>query len=128
MNCKTMAAVWPPSAVVAAKAGHRPMSPLQAIRKKCLDCAGDQYLEVKLCEAVACPLWPFRSGQHPYTKTRLQEAGVGERAPGATDAPSAAPASTTARQQASLRESGACGVIARPHARKIAAARALAQA
>ena len=69
-----LAAVWPPTATVAASAGHKPMSPMQAIRRKCLDCSGGQIVEVKLCEAIACPLWPFRAGRHPYTKTRVLEA------------------------------------------------------
>jgi hypothetical protein len=74
MNRTELAAIWPPTAAAAASAGHKPMSPMQAIRRKCLDCSAGQTIEVRLCEAVACPLWPFRAGQHPYTKTRLQEA------------------------------------------------------
>ena len=44
------------------------MSPVEAIRRKFLDCSGQQLAEVKLCEAVTCPLWPFRAGRHPYTR------------------------------------------------------------
>ena len=66
-----LAAVWPPTATVAAEAGHKRMSPTEAIRRKCLDCCCGQIVEVKLCEAITCPLWPFRAGRHPYTKTRL---------------------------------------------------------
>jgi hypothetical protein len=76
----TLAAVWPPTAAVAAKAGHRPMSPMQAIRRKCLDCSAGQPVEVRLCEAIACPLWPFRAGRHPYTKTRVLQADSAARA------------------------------------------------
>jgi hypothetical protein len=50
-----------------------------AIRRRCLDCCGNQPAEVRRCEAVSCALWPFRSGMHPYTRTRLQEADFGER-------------------------------------------------
>jgi hypothetical protein len=74
MSRTTIAAVWPPTAAVAARAGHKPMSPMQAIRRKCLDCSGGQIVEVRLCEAVTCSLWPFRAGIHPYTKTRVLEA------------------------------------------------------
>lgn len=103
---KHLAAVWPPSARVAARAGHSPMSPLQAIRRKCLDCAGGQYLEVKLCEAIACPLWPFRSGSHPNTKTRLVQADGQESAANGSDLP-ATPALTTAPlQRASFGQGG----------------------
>jgi hypothetical protein len=79
-----LAAVWPPNAAVAAKAGHKPMSPMKAIRRKCLDCCCGQIVEVKLCEAVACPLWPFRAGRHPYTKTRVQGASPEARVPDGT--------------------------------------------
>jgi hypothetical protein len=61
-----LAAIWPPTADVAREAGHRPQSPLRAIRDKCLDCSCYQVSEVRLCEAVKCPLWPFRAGKHPW--------------------------------------------------------------
>jgi hypothetical protein len=87
MNRTVLAAVWPPSAAAARMAGHEPMSPMEAIRRKCLDCCCGQVAEVKLCEAVACLLWPFRSGRHPYTRTRLQEADLAaSRAGGAETA------------------------------------------
>ena len=49
-------------------AGHEPMSPLRAIRARCLDCCGDQANEVALCSAVNCPSWPFRMGSDPWRK------------------------------------------------------------
>jgi hypothetical protein len=60
------AAIWPPTADVARGAGHKPQSPLRAIRAKCLDCSCYQASEVRLCEATKCPLWPFRAGKHPW--------------------------------------------------------------
>ena len=88
MNRTELAGVWPPNHNVASRAGHKPMSPVEAIRRKCLDCSGGQATEVKLCEAVTCALWPFRAGRHPYTKTRLQEAISQPRAlDGTPDAP-----------------------------------------
>ncbi|MBG6148461.1 hypothetical protein IWQ51_006624 [Labrenzia sp. EL_142] len=66
-----LAAVWPPTAEIAEEAGHERMSPIQAIRAKCLDCSVYQPSEVRLCEAVNCSLWPFRAGQHPYTSAKL---------------------------------------------------------
>jgi hypothetical protein len=80
MNRTELAAVWPPDARTAVKAGHDQMSPVQAIRRKCLDCSGHQLIEVKLCESVTCALWPFRAGRHPYTKGRLLEAASDEGA------------------------------------------------
>ena len=44
--------------------GHKTMSPVAAIRLKCLDCAGSSD-EVRRCIAVACPSWPFRTGRNP---------------------------------------------------------------
>src|SRR5215472_1157940 len=49
-------------------AGHEPMSPLQALRARCLDCCAYQEKEVALCPAVQCPSWPFRMGTDPWRK------------------------------------------------------------
>jgi hypothetical protein len=87
----SLVSAWRPNARVAAAAGHRPISPVEAIRRKCLDCSGHQKLEVKLCQAVACPLWPFRGGVDPYTQKRLQEAVPDEAAAEGTRGPAIAP-------------------------------------
>jgi hypothetical protein len=50
------------------EAGHEPMSPLQALRTRCLDCCGYQEKEVARCRAVDCPAWPFRMGTNPWRK------------------------------------------------------------
>jgi hypothetical protein len=71
--------VWPPNRDAAGLAGHKPMSPVEAIRRKCLDCSGQQPAEVKLCEVVTCPLWPFRAGRHPSTRKALLEANSEQR-------------------------------------------------
>lgn len=47
-------------------------SPLKAIREKCLDCAYTP-LEVRLCPATSCALYPFRFGKNPYIKRSLTE-------------------------------------------------------
>lgn len=76
-----LAAIWPPTSDVAREAGHKPVSPLKAIREKC-DCSCYQLNEIRRCEAVKCSLWPFRAGRHPWLveaeKTRRSE-GVFER-------------------------------------------------
>jgi hypothetical protein len=41
------------------------MTPLQAIRKHCLDCSGGSYSEVKLCVINDCRLYPYRMGHNP---------------------------------------------------------------
>jgi hypothetical protein len=61
-----LAAVWPPTSEASREAGHKPMPPLKAIRAKCSDCAYFQLNEIRHCEAVKCPLWPFRAGKHPW--------------------------------------------------------------
>lgn len=71
MTRTELATLWPPAAEIAEEAGHKRMSPIQAIRAKCLDCSVFQPSEVRLCEAVSCPLWPFRAGRHPYTRAKL---------------------------------------------------------
>lgn len=50
------------------------MTPLRAIRAKCLDCCCDQATEVRRCPSKTCALWPFRLGKNP------NRAGIGGRA------------------------------------------------
>lgn len=42
------------------------MTPIKAIRAKCLDCCCGQYKEVKLCPCSDCPLYPYRLGKDPH--------------------------------------------------------------
>ena len=44
------------------------MTPMRAIRAKCLDCSGWSAQEVRLCPAEHCPLHPYRSGHNPKRK------------------------------------------------------------
>ena len=46
--------------------GHNAMSPLKALRLRCIDCCAGSSLEVRLCTAVSCPAWPFRLGNSPW--------------------------------------------------------------
>lgn len=48
----------------------RAVTPIRAIRKKCLDCSGDSAAEVRACELTACPLYPYRLGKNPNRKGR----------------------------------------------------------
>lgn len=41
------------------------ISPLKAIRLKCLDCSGGQCAEVRYCTISDCPLYVFRHGTNP---------------------------------------------------------------
>ena len=47
------------------------MTPLKAIREKCLDCVCDAAVEVRRCVCTDCPLFPFRFGRNP------NRAGIG---------------------------------------------------
>ena len=47
---------------------NKRISPLKAIRLKCLDCTGGEVLQIKTCPAIDCPLWKFRLGIHPFTE------------------------------------------------------------
>jgi len=40
------------------------MNRRQAIYLKCLDCCGDNWREVLICQVFDCPLWPFRTGDN----------------------------------------------------------------
>jgi hypothetical protein len=44
------------------------LTPLKAIRKKCLDCSGGQPSEVKDCIITDCPLLEYRFGKNPRRK------------------------------------------------------------
>ena len=57
------------------------MSPLQAIRKKCLDCSNGSAHEVKHCPITKCPLYEFRFGKtgRKSNMTDEQKAAFAER-------------------------------------------------
>ena len=46
------------------------MTPMKAIRSKCLDCCCGSSNEVRLCTAESCALHPFRLGKNPNIKPR----------------------------------------------------------
>ena len=63
-------------------AGHSDQPLSKIIRAKCKDCCSGSESEVKLCTAVACPLWPYRMGKNPFRHRELsdeQRAIVAER-------------------------------------------------
>lgn len=47
----------------------RRLTPVQAIRKKCLDCSCGSRGEVRECELTACALWDYRMGRRPTDTT-----------------------------------------------------------
>lgn len=44
------------------------LTPIKAIRAKCLDCCVGQAQEVRLCPVHDCPLYPYRMGHNPNRK------------------------------------------------------------
>lgn len=44
------------------------LTPIQAIKRKCLECSNGQYHEIKGCIVNACPLYPFRTGEKHIRK------------------------------------------------------------
>lgn len=44
------------------------ITPLQAIRAKCVDCQAGSFKEVRDCRSEKCPLWPYRFGKNPNRK------------------------------------------------------------
>ena len=41
------------------------LTPIKAIRAKCLDCTNGQYVEVRECPITDCPLYEYRMGRRP---------------------------------------------------------------
>lgn len=41
------------------------LTPVKAIRAKCLDCCCWQATEVRMCPVKDCPLYPYRMGHNP---------------------------------------------------------------
>ena len=41
------------------------LTPIKAMRAKCIDCCAGQKNEVKLCPATDCSLYPYRMGHNP---------------------------------------------------------------
>lgn len=44
------------------------ITPLKAIRKKCLECSNGSRKEVEHCTIPECALYPYRFGKNPHRK------------------------------------------------------------
>ena len=73
------------------------LTPIKAIRAKCLDCSAGSVQEVRLCPVEGCVLYPYRMGHRPkkicpagqgdekgeksatFTQERIQGEGGGAR-------------------------------------------------
>ena len=52
------------------------LTPIKAIRAKCLDCCCSHPSEVRICTAMKCPLYPYRMGKRPKTVGDTQEVAI----------------------------------------------------
>jgi hypothetical protein len=48
------------------------LTPIKAIRAKCLDCSGGSEKEVGECRILSCALHPYRMGKRPATVVKYQ--------------------------------------------------------
>ena len=55
------------------------MTPMKAIRAKCLDCCCKQAKEVRLCPVKKCPLYPYRFGKRPKVDNDTNETTEGKK-------------------------------------------------
>lgn len=55
------------------------MTPMKAIRAKCLDCCCGQAKEVRLCSIEKCPLYLYRFGKRPKTGDYTSEDTEGRK-------------------------------------------------
>ena len=53
--------------------GHVAMSPIEALRARCLDCCAGSAQQVAKCMSLRCPSWPFRMGKSPWRKPPSNE-------------------------------------------------------
>lgn len=48
------------------------LTPIKAIRLKCLDCCCNSANEVKFCKCNSCALYPYRFGKRPRGTEELE--------------------------------------------------------
>jgi len=56
------------------------MTPVRAIRRKCLDCSCFQPSEVRNCVISECSLFPYRMGRRPRDMHCIRQQGLEEKA------------------------------------------------
>lgn len=49
------------------------LTPIKAIRAKCLECSCGQAKEVRLCPIDTCALYPYRMGHRPKDEENITE-------------------------------------------------------
>ena len=54
----------------------RNLTPVKAIRAKCLDCSAWQPSEVRNCIIPDCPIYPYRLGKNPNRSGMTRRTGL----------------------------------------------------
>jgi len=54
------------------------LTPIKAMRAKCMDCTCYQPKEIRLCPLITCALWPYRMGKRPEAG-KVEETEIQER-------------------------------------------------
>lgn len=49
------------------------LTPMRAIRAKCVECSGGSINEPKRCLVLSCPLYPYREGHRPKEASEGKE-------------------------------------------------------
>lgn len=57
------------------------LTPIKAIRAKCLDCCCGYPSEVRLCESESCALHPYRMGRRPKRNSNTTDNPIPENKP-----------------------------------------------
>ena len=52
------------------------LTPLRAIRQKCLECSAGQRNEVKFCPITKCALYEYRMGKRPKDEENIEESDL----------------------------------------------------
>ena len=61
------------------------ITPMRAIRAKCLDCSCGSFYEVKQCPMTDCSLYPFRFGKNPNRAGIINNGSFKKKHDGLTD-------------------------------------------
>ena len=55
------------------------LTPIKAIRAKCLDCSNGQFKEIRLCPVKTCALYGYRLGHRPKSEELTAENDLDEK-------------------------------------------------
>ena len=95
--------------------GQQRMSPMKALRLRCLDCCAGSATRVRLCASATCPSWPFRMGRSPWRAPASEERRENGRRLAASFAATRSSAFST-KEQTSTQEGAATTLPGKPRA------------